>query len=73
MAQNFHGLKDERTTIDVQWHWLLHSLIDLVGPAVVYDAGLVVLEYPPTWVDTHQEADVVEAAVFEFLRKRYHV
>jgi hypothetical protein len=67
-------LADERRNIEhvsERWHWLLHSLIELVGPTVVYDVGLRVLEYPPTWVDSHGEADVVESAVFDFLRSKY--
>ena len=74
MAQTFHGVirdGEDVKDIGIRWHWLMHSLIRLVGPRVVYDVGLQVLEYPPTWVDTHHEADLVEAAVFEFLRSRY--
>lgn len=74
MAQTFHGVirdGEDVEDIGIRWHWLMHSLIRLVGPRVVYDVGLQVLEYPPTWVDTHREADLVEAAVFEFLRSRY--
>ena len=74
MAQTFHGVirdGEDVEDIGIRWHWLMHSLIRLVGPRVVYDVGLQVLEYPPTWVDTHYEADLVEAAVFEFLRSRY--
>jgi hypothetical protein len=74
VAQTFHGIirdGDDIEDIGIRWHWVLHSLINLVGARVVYDVGLQVLEYPPTWVDTHQEADLVEAAVFEFLRSRY--
>ncbi len=74
MAQTFHGVirdGEDVEDIGIRWHWLMHSLIGLVGPRVVYDVGLQVLEYPPTWVDTHTEADLVENAVFEFLRSRY--
>lgn len=73
MAHNFHGIVDERSETSAGWHWLLFSLIDLAGTAVVYDVGLAVLEYPPTWVDTHEEAEIVETAVFEFLRRKYCV
>jgi hypothetical protein len=76
VAQTFHGLISDREDIHnvaIRWHWLLHSLIKLVGPQVVYDVGLSALGYPPTWVDTHSEADTVESAVFEFLRGRYNV
>jgi hypothetical protein len=74
VAQTFHGVirdGEDVEDIGIRWHWLMHSLIRLVGPRVVYDVGLQVLEYPPTWVDTHTEADLVENAVFEFLRSRY--
>ena len=74
MAQTFHGVirdGEDVEDIGIRWHWLMHSLIGLVGPRVVYDVGLQVLEYPPTWVDTHTEADLVENAVFVFLRSRY--
>jgi hypothetical protein len=74
VAQTFHGVirdGEDVEDIGIRWHWLMHSLIGLVGPRVVYDVGLQVLEYPPTWVDTHTEADLVENAVFEFLRSRY--
>jgi hypothetical protein len=51
------------------WDPRLHSLVELCGPAIVYDVGLMVLEYPPTWVDTNEEAAVVEAAVIGYLQE----
>lgn len=45
-------------------------LTDLLGPELVYAVGLESLGYPPTWVDTKQEADQVEAAVIEFLERK---
>lgn len=73
MSHDFEGIIDERKTIDRQWHWLMFALVDLVGAETVYDVGLKILEYPPTWVDTHSEAEIVESAVFEFLRKQHNV
>ena len=51
------------------WDPRLHSLVDICGPAIVYDVGLLVLEYPPTWVDTDEEAAAVEAAVIGHLQE----
>jgi hypothetical protein len=51
------------------WDPRLHSLVELCGPAIVYDVGLMVLDYPPTWVDTDEEAAVVEAAVIGHLQE----
>lgn len=51
------------------WHWLLFPLTDLLGPALVYSVGLKALEYPPTWADTQEEADLIEAAVIKHLNK----
>ena len=52
------------------WHWLMIPMTDLLGPELVYAVGLEALGYPPTWVDTKQEADQVEAAVMEFLERK---
>ena len=51
------------------WHWRMFPLLDFFGPELVYAVGLKSLEYPPTWVDTKQEADQVETAVIEFSNK----
>ncbi len=51
------------------WHWLLFPAVDLIGPELVYSIGLESLGYPPTWCDTQQEADQVEAAITKFLEK----
>jgi len=45
----------------------MFPMLDLIGPEIVYAVGLKALEYPPTWVDTKEEADQVEAAVMVFL------
>ena len=52
------------------WHWLMFPILDLLGPELVYAVGLECLGYPPTWVDTKQEADQVEAAVIQFLERK---
>ena len=49
--------------IEYHWHWLMYPCLDFFGPETVYAIGLGVLGYPPTWVDTKQEADSVEAAL----------
>ncbi len=51
------------------WDPRLHSLVQLCGPEIVYDIGLTVLDYPPTWVDTDEEAAAVEAAVIGYLQE----
>jgi hypothetical protein len=51
------------------WDPRLHSLVEICGPAIVYDVGLLVLEYPPTWTDTDAEAAAVEAAVIGYLQE----
>jgi hypothetical protein len=51
------------------WDPRLHSLVEICGPAIVYDVGLLVLDYPPTWVDTDEEAAAVEAAVIGYLQE----
>jgi hypothetical protein len=51
------------------WDPRLHSLVEICGPAIVYDVGLLVLDYPPTWVDTDDEAAAVEAAVIGYLQE----
>jgi len=60
----------EPTLTPYLWHWLMIPMPDLLGPELVYAVGLECLEYPPTWVDTKQEADQVEAAVIEFLERK---
>ena len=52
------------------WHWLMIPLTDMLGPELVYAVGLEALAYPPTWVDMKEEADLVEAAVIEFLESK---
>lgn len=47
--------------------WMLFPHLDMFGPAIVYAVGLEALGYPPTWVDTTQEADLVEAAIWRHL------
>ena len=54
------------------WDPRLHSLVELCGPAIVYDVGLMVLEYPPTWTDTDEEAAAVEAAVIGYLQEQHN-
>ena len=44
--------------------------IEKVEYELVDAVGLESLGYPPTWVDTKQEADQVEAAVIEFLERK---
>lgn len=56
--------------IQFHYHWLMFPMLDLLGPELVYAVGLESLGYPPTWVDTKQEADQVEAAVIEFLERK---
>jgi hypothetical protein len=51
------------------WDPRLHSLVQLCGPEIVYDIGLLVLEYPPTWVDMDEEAAAVESAVIGYLQE----
>ena len=51
------------------WDRRLQSLVEICGPAIVYDVGLLVLDYPPTWVDTDEEAAAVEAAVIGYLQE----
>mgnify|MGYP003442532125 FL=1 len=53
--------------IEYHWHWLMYPCLDFFGPEQVYAIGLGVLGYPPTWVDTKQEADSVEAALVKNL------
>jgi len=60
----------EPTLTPYLWHWLMIPMTDLLGPELVYAVGLESLGYPPTWVDTKQEADQVEAAVMEFLERK---
>ena len=60
----------EPTLTPYLWHWLMIPLTDLLGPELVYAVGPEALGYPPTWVDTKQEADQVEAAVIEFLERK---
>jgi hypothetical protein len=62
----------QRNEVDAEsvpyiWHWIMHPMCDLLGPELVYAVGLKALEYPPTWVDTKKEADLVEAAIDKFL------
>ena len=52
------------------WHWIMFPMTDLLGPELVYSVGLKALEYPPTWVDTKQEADLVEAAIDKYLEAK---
>jgi hypothetical protein len=56
--------------VEFFWHWLMYPLLDMIGPELVYSIGLECLGYPPTWVDLKEEADLVEAAVIEFLEKK---
>ena len=51
-----------------QWPDELQSLLMFVAPPVVWRAGLFVLGFPPTWVDTDEEQRAVEAATLEALR-----
>jgi hypothetical protein len=51
-----------------QWPGELQSLLMFVAPPVVWRAGLLVLGFPPTWVDTNEEQHAVEAATLEALR-----
>ena len=51
----------------------LESLLLFVDLQTVYHVGLQALGYPPTWIDMDEEADIVEAAVMDFLRTRYNV
>ena len=55
------------------WDRRLQSLVEICGPAIVYDVGLLVLDYPPTWVDTDEEAAAVEAAVIGYLQENERV
>ncbi len=45
------------------WHWLMFPLIDIAGPELVWAVGIEALEYPPTWVTSVAERDIVEAAL----------
>jgi hypothetical protein len=45
----------------------------LCGPEIVYDIGLMILDYPPTWVDMDEEAAAVEAAVIGYLQENDRV
>ena len=69
MGMSLRGEVDATVT-EFFWHWLMFPMLDLLGPELVYAVGLECLEYPPTWVDTKQEADQVEAAVIEFLERK---
>jgi hypothetical protein len=51
------------TKIYESWHWLFFPMLEMLGPELIYSIGLTALEYPPTWANTKQEADLVEAAV----------
>lgn len=51
-----------------RWPDELQSLLMFVAPPVVWRAGLLVLGFPPTWVDTNEEQHAVEAATLEALR-----
>ena len=51
------------------WDPRLHSLVQLCSPEIVYDIGLMILDYPPTWVDTDEEAAAVESAVIGYLQE----
>ena len=50
-----------------QWPDELQSLLMFVAPPVVWRAGLLVLGFPPTWVDTDEEQQAVETATLEAL------
>ena len=50
------------------WDWRMFPMLDLLGPELVYAVGLKSLGFPPTLVDTKEEADQVEAAVIKFLK-----
>ena len=52
------------------WHWLLRPMCDMLGVELVYAVGLKALEYPPTWADTKQEADLVELAIEKYLTEK---
>lgn len=51
----------------------LSPLLNFVEPETVYHVGLEALGYPITWIDTDEEASIVEAAVMDFLRDKYNV
>ena len=51
----------------------LEPLLLFVDLQTVYHVGLHALEYPVTWIDTDEEADIVEAAVMGFLRMTHNV
>lgn len=51
----------------------LSPLLLFIDPQTVYHVGLQCLGYPPTWIDTDDEAAAVEAAVMDSLRTKYHV
>jgi hypothetical protein len=69
MGMSLRGEVDPALT-EFFWHWLMFPMLDLLGPELVYAVGLESLGYPPTWVDTKQEADQVETAVMEFLERK---
>lgn len=45
------------------WHWLMFAMVDVIGPELIWVVGLEALGYPPTWVTTIEERDLVEAAL----------
>jgi hypothetical protein len=51
------------------WDRRLQSLVQLCSPEIVYDIGLMILDYPPTWADTDEEAAAVESAVIGYLQE----
>jgi len=65
---SLHGEVDPEKNYTM-WHWLMHPMVDMLGPDLVYAVGIECLKYPPTWVDTKPEADLVEAAIDDFLNR----
>lgn len=53
------------------WHWIMFGLLDLLGTELVYEVGLKCLGYPPTWVDTPEELQLIDSAIAEHLKGKY--
>lgn len=60
----------DRACIRWQWHWTLLSTAEMLGPGFVWSIGLQALGYPPTWIHTKAEADVVITACLAKLKEK---
>lgn len=52
----------EKYVNPMEWHPLLRPVVSIMGAQHVWDRGLAVLDYPPTFIDTEFEAGLVKRA-----------